>query len=857
MKNILFYFVGVFCLCFISTITLAQSFNKHKKKYTASTNTFKKIPNKQKSNYHLNKNIFSATAKLKNDNRKAANQSACMSQAIYRQINGSCNNISEETKEFFGRAQIPFKRFMPDVYNENSDLVGEERSHPRAISNIIFKAESDIPSNNLSSFVFTWGQFLDHDMIITPTEDEDEENISVLPNDIITSPIPFNRSATQAGTGINGIARQQMNFNTAWIDGSNVYGSDIELANELRTFKNGKLKTAVANNGEPILPLINGQFLAGDERALEQPGLSSLHILFLREHNRICDALLSCGLTNDEEIYQQARKKVGALIQSITYNEFLPALGIQLPNYEGYDNTIEPNILNVFATAAFRLGHTMVTDELLLYNNKGELVETLSLAEAFFNPSIIQEKGIESILNGLAQQFQQKVDAKVVESLRSFLFGAPPNAGLDLVALNIQRGRDHGLADYNAYRTAFGIKPAIDFRDITRNMFLQSKLKIAYNDDVNNIDVWVGLLSEDHLPNASVGQTLHAMLFTQFTALRDGDFYFYKNDPALSENEKRNIDNTRLSDVIKRNTQIKNIKYHVFYGPCNEDMAFDCELDETVCHCTSSEICNQGNCEPIIDSETCTCVADVELINQAACAVKVFSFQSNIKKYLYTIEPGQSFIFNSFKDKVYTMQPFNDSSDKQFYFVTHCDKQSYNINFENCTEEENCEENSVEENDINAIYSVHVFNEIKATNIVFPNAKVNYRAGNKIVLKPGFKAKKGSFFNARINDFCTNNRIDEYDNSVKTNEKESLIQSIFPNPTKEIVTLNYQLTKKTKLHITVHNAAGKKLNTILKGNQNEGKYNLNYNIQHLSAGIYYLTFNTPSLVNTQKLIIHR
>jgi len=554
LKNIIFCFVALL----ISIITFGQSSNKQNKKQTALKTTVIKNPNKLKSNYYLKENIFSAAVKLKKENRKDYNKSVCAPQTINRQIDGSCNNISEETNAFLGSTQIPLKRFIPDVYNENSDLVGTDRSHPRAISNTIFKAESNISSNRLSSFVFTWGQFLDHDMIEVPIDTE-VVNIPVVPNDIIISPIPFNRSATLPGTGINGIARQQINNNTAWIDASQVYGSDIELANQLRTFENGKLKTAIADNGEVILPLINGQFLAGDERALEQPGLTSLHILFLREHNRICDALLSCGLTSDEEIYQQARKKVGALLQSITYNEFLPALGIQLPDYEGYDNTIQPNILNAFATAAFRLGHTMVTDELLLYNNEGELLESLSLAEVFFKASITQEKGVEGILNGLAQQFQQKVDAKVVESLRSFLFGAPPNAGFDLVALNIQRGRDHGLDDYNAYRTAFGITPAFEFNDITSDPILQSKLKSAYNNNVNNIDVWVGLLSEDHLSNASVGQTLHAMLSTQFSALRKGDFYFYKNDPAFSENEKRNIDNTRLSDIIKRNTQIENL----------------------------------------------------------------------------------------------------------------------------------------------------------------------------------------------------------------------------------------------------------------------------------------------------------
>jgi len=417
------------------------------------------------------------------------------------------------------------------------------------------------------------GQFLDHDITATPHSNE-AAPIADIPGDVIVGAIPFNRSMPIAGTGINGIPREQFNAITTWIDASNVYGSDIAHANNLRTFTDGKLKVSTATNGEDILPIINGNFTAGDERALEQPGLTSLHILFVREHNRICHELKNCGMTNDEAIYQKARKQVGALLQSVSFHEFLPALGVQLPPYNGYNTNIQPNISNVFATAGFRLGHTMVTDNVVQFDDNGNQINSLSLAQAFFNSSLTQNNGIEGFLNGLANQFQEEVDAKIVESLRSFLFAPTPTGpGLDLAALNIQRGRDHGLDDYNAFRNAFGISPANNFVNITSNATLQNQLANAYNNNVNNIDVWVGLLSEDHLPGASIGATLHAILAEQFTALRDGDFYFFENDPALTAMEKTIIRNTRLSDIIKRNTNIQNIKADVFYGPCSNSYA--------------------------------------------------------------------------------------------------------------------------------------------------------------------------------------------------------------------------------------------------------------------------------------------
>ncbi len=858
MNKLASHILCFLCLSIISIFTCAQSIN-HNKGNVIQNSTFKKNPYSINFRQNLSKNIFSPSTEKRKDQYKNSYKTNCLSQPIYRHIDGKCNNISDENKTNWGSANIPLKRSIPDVYNKQNDLVGKSRPHPRVISNTIFKAEDHISSNKLSSFVFTWGQFIDHDIILTPT-DSLTADILPLPNDIISSPIPFKRSASFTGTGVNSIAREQINIITAWIDASNVYGSDAELARHLRTFKEGKLKTSLANNGEEILPIINNEYTAGDERALEQPGLTSLHILFVREHNRICDALIACGITNDELIYQKARKKVGALLQAITYNEFLPALGIQLPNYEGYNPDVEPDIVNVFGTAAFRLGHTMVTDQLTLYNDVGNLLETVSLANAFFKPSFIEHRGIETILNGLAQQFQEKIDAKVVESLRSFLFGAPPNAGFDLVALNIQRGRDHGLDDYNAFRIAFGIAPARSFNDITSDIILQHKLSTTYNNDINNIDVWVGLLSEDHLANASVGQTLYAMLSAQFTALRDGDYYFYKNDPAFTLNEKINIDHTRLSDIIKRNTSIKNIKHQVFYGPCDEDyLTYGCELEYTDCsHCTSTEICNQGNCEPILDIEYCTCSAKVQLMNHGLCTLAIYNLLPNFKKYVTTLKPNASVVVYLNQQSILSAQQINTSNNKSYYFIEGCEEQTIKINMEVCDDpEEICLENSVEEQDINALYQVNVFNQITATNSILEGARAEYTAGKKILLKPGFKAKEGSYFKAKIDQVCQNYRIPNEVNNFNDQKQTLLFNKIYPNPTNDFFTISYQLTEKTTVKISLHHASGKVLFKHTKANQNKGTYELPFNVQQFSSGIYYLKINTSDLVYTKKLIIHR
>ncbi len=506
----------------------------------------------------------------------------------FRSIDGTCNNTEHPE---WGAADIPLYRKIAAAYGNQDPLNqmgGQNRPGARHISNLVFDQSSSQPSREkLSSFVFTWGQFLDHDITLTPEGHSEYEPIPLPENESnFTSEIPFFRSEIWPGSGFI-TPRIQINLLTSWIDASNVYGSEPERANWLRTFQGGKLKTSpgqllpyntldgtfsspIDANAPSMATLPTSPtkyFVAGDVRANEQPGLTALHTLFVREHNHICDELIRDGFTDDEIIYQTARRRVGAIIQNITYEEFLPALGVKLSSYRGYRPQVRPDIINLFATAGYRLGHTMVTNEMLLLNNNCEsIAANLSLIDGFFNPTQIADHGIAPFLKGLAVQTQEEVDAKIIDNLRNFLFAAPgaPSAfGLDLAALNIQRGRDHGLPDYNTIRKQFRNRGADDFRDITSDRRLRDRLEQAYN-TVDNVDAWVGLLAEDHERGTSLGATLLAILEEQFERLRDGDFFYFENDPGLNNRDRDEISRISLSDVIERNTIISGLQSNVF-----------------------------------------------------------------------------------------------------------------------------------------------------------------------------------------------------------------------------------------------------------------------------------------------------
>ena len=371
--------------------------------------------------------------------------------------------------------------------------------------------------------------------------------------------------------------RQQINEISAFLDGSVIYGTDAVRAAALRSFTGGLLKTSegnlpplntdgLANANDAHLVPDAELFLNGDVRSNENVELSAIHALFVREHNLLAKAVSANNPSlNDEQVFQQVRRLVVAELQVITYREFLPALlgPVALRPYRGYNPQVNPGIATEFSTAAYRNGHTLINDDVeLLDNDAQEVAEPLELADAFFNPSVLKAFGPGPLLKYLATDNAQEVDTRLVAGLRNFLFGPPGAGGFDLASLNIQRGRDHGLADYNGTRAAYGLPRVSTFAQITKDVNVQAKLASLYG-NVDSIDLWVAGLCEDHVPGSSVGPTFQRIIADQFERIRDGDSNWYAlkfSGPQLME-----IERTRLSGIIRRNTEITKIQDNVFF----------------------------------------------------------------------------------------------------------------------------------------------------------------------------------------------------------------------------------------------------------------------------------------------------
>jgi hypothetical protein len=292
-----------------------------------------------------------------------------------------------------------------------------------------------------------------------------------------------------------------------------------------------------------------------------------MHTLFIREHHRLVYHMKGKNPGwDDDTLYQQAKIIVEAEMQHITYNEYLPMLlgDGALPDYTGFKPDIDPQMANVFSTAAFRLGHTMLSGTLHRVDESGAESEYghLALRDAFFNPEkILKEGGIDPVIRGIAIESSQSVDLKIVDDVRNFLFGPPGSGGLDLGALNIQRGRDHGLSDYNTVRESYGLAKVTSFAEITSNVEIQGKLKELFG-TVDNIDVFVGGLAEDPVNGSMLGELFHNVVVDQFVRIRDGDQYWYED--RLSQEQLDYVKELQLSDLIAANTDITHIQDNVF-----------------------------------------------------------------------------------------------------------------------------------------------------------------------------------------------------------------------------------------------------------------------------------------------------
>jgi hypothetical protein len=534
----------------------------------------------------------------------------------YRSIDEVGNNVANPT---LGTANTDLLRLSPAAYADGVSTPSLANDPSARVVSDILNNQADpanpasdlatIDQNSLSDFGYVWGQFIDHDLDLTPTNPAELLQILADPNDPSQmGNQTFARSVYDPTTGTStSNPRQQVNAVTSYLDLSQVYGSTAALADALRTHVGGLMKTSPGNmlpydNSTYFTPaqlaIINmandsgavstqNLFVTGDVRGNENVELTALQTLFVRNHNLIASELQKEHPTwTDEQLYQEARKINIAEEQIITYTAYLPDLLGQnaLPGYNGYNPRVNPSIATEFSTVAFRFGHSLLSGGIERQGNNGQDIAgdptgdaSLSLATDFFDPNVLNPKGvidpltghistdIDAILKGDADGNSNAMDLLAINEIRNLLFanGGLQDNGQDLMARDVERARDDGIGTYNQVRVAYGLKPVTSFAQITSNVTVQKELQQAYG-SVNNIDPFEGGLAEDHVPGSDMGPLFTAILANQFTRLRDGDRFFYLNEQWTPDELNILQQGNTLAKVIEANTGVTNLQGDVF-----------------------------------------------------------------------------------------------------------------------------------------------------------------------------------------------------------------------------------------------------------------------------------------------------
>ncbi|XP_071123148.1 uncharacterized protein [Mytilus edulis] len=508
----------------------------------------------------------------------AAKNVTCDPYEKYRSYDGKCNNLRNP---LWGSALTAQPRFLSANYGDRYNSGSEPRKNsvrygslpnPRDISNTVHKDGTTFARSCLSNVAFThFGQFIDHDVVSTPTKKSKKGeaklqccdgntpvnrpeclSFSTPVGEFKTTCMHFVRSETAPRSDCSPGYSDQMNQVTSYLDLSSTYGSSKKMADELVDWTTGKLFEGTGG----LLPDGEGEcikgaqcFKSGDIRHTEVPMLNAIHTMFMREHNRIVGILKKINPHHDgPRLYNEARKILIGVYQHIVYKEFIPKLlGTTLARYHGllpttyghkthYNQNTNGGTRNGFAGAAFRIGHTFVGKFVGTLDAYYNINEQVPLQGEFFNPRTIrstQTFSVDKISNWMVEKFSGQSDRFVSSAVRNHLFETKPGNGFDLSALNIQRGRDHGLPSYNKFRKFCGLRPALTFGYSTlglRDMSYASAgaLQRMYRHP-DDIDLFTGGLSETPVQGGLVGPTFGCLIALQFKYYRNGDRFFYEN----------------------------------------------------------------------------------------------------------------------------------------------------------------------------------------------------------------------------------------------------------------------------------------------------------------------------------------
>jgi hypothetical protein len=540
----------------------------------------------------------------------AAQTPVCSSNSAlttYRTSEGYCNNVGNVSPPgypsyvnfaYSGSVNERFAHENPNLPTNPAAYIAAG-PNARDVSNKMYTQNQFIPNAvNTNGLTMAWVNFFIHDFMDHANNDW---------NNPIVVPIPFDDPQygflTPYGARFNwfdpegsypvmvipgtapavddpgtpGTFPSRRNAQTAWFDGSQIYGANTATTNLLRSFTGGKLRVGATANGRPLLPFtatpvahVPNAFQCGDYRCNFHPGLTSMHTLWVREHNNIASILAAQNPTwNDETLFQHARLIVAAeiiqihtkewtnqmaqnpadqLVTEYLYTGFGP--GNATYNSQNVVPQLGTHIVPEEFTASYKW-HTLVNPQLTLRKPNGDAYPgaPVDYVAQFENTDLVRQNGIEPILLGLAIAHGGTVRfhnlSPGLQNIVSPVLAAPYNTltsqpkcvivpGLDLGTIDIVRDRERGIPKYNDFRALVGqgaLPVASGFDSISDNAQDASTLAELYNWDFSSVDAIVGIHGENLYASQGFGFPITmAAGFVPFVVARAKLDRFYTQD---------------------------------------------------------------------------------------------------------------------------------------------------------------------------------------------------------------------------------------------------------------------------------------------------------------------------------------